>query len=377
MTIALLTDLHFGYKSNNEVAFEQQMLFFEEQFFPYIIKNDIKDVICCGDIFDNRNTVGIYILQELRKRFFGWFSEHDVWFHNVLGNHDIVFADRLSHNIFIAAGLDLIPNIIIYNKVERKEIGKISFAMIPWLVDEVLEIPKFCDVVIGHFEMKQFQVTKGIESKSGFDKKEFADYKLVLSGHYHISDTQNNITYLGNPYQKDWGDFNLDKGFWTLDDKLSLTQHENLYTARHINLAYNDITDANGINTFELRSRGLGIRNITTNDVSKLDMFIDICKNNHVKFVVESGTNQKRIDKIYSTLVVESGENFTPQMINTAEVIEYHDIEKMENEIKEDSDVIGNMKLYTESVVLNENLDKELLVDMFHDIYKQTLVNNV
>jgi DNA repair exonuclease SbcCD nuclease subunit len=368
--ISLLTDLHFGYKSNNEVAFENQMLFFEKQFFPYLIEQKIKDVACLGDIFDNRNTVGIYILQELRERFFYWFRDNGITFHNIIGNHDNIYNNTLSHNVFKATGIDLIKGINIYDTVQRVEIDNLIYAMVPWITDESLDIPKNVDVVLGHFEMKDFCVTKGIQSKSGFDKSEFANFKLVLSGHYHIADRQANIQYIGNPYQKDWGDFNLDKGFWTLSSKCELEHHINNVSPRHINIAYNEDEDG----TFNIRTRGLGIKDITSNDLKHMDMFNVLCQSNHVKFVVESGTDQKRIDKIYATLVSESGEGFTPQLINVTDVVSYTDIQRLENDIKEDSDVIGNMKMYTESVVLNDNLDKELLMDMFQDIYKQTII---
>jgi hypothetical protein len=67
------------------------------------------------------------------------------------------------------------------------------------------------------------------------------------------------------------------------------------------------------------------------------------------------------------------GESGSIELINTAEVVQNLDEERMANEIKEDSDVLGNMKLYTESVEVAESIDKDLLTGMFEQLYKETV----
>ena len=74
------------------------MLFFETQLFPYLLKNKVKDVVHCGDIVHNRNTIDLWILQELKTRFFKWFDDNNINLHLVVGNHDLYYRSTLDYS---------------------------------------------------------------------------------------------------------------------------------------------------------------------------------------------------------------------------------------------------------------------------------------
>jgi len=69
MKIALIADTHFGCRKNSVYFMEQQRIFYEEKFFPYLKDNDITTIIHLGDFFDNRKTVNFETLRHAKDCF--------------------------------------------------------------------------------------------------------------------------------------------------------------------------------------------------------------------------------------------------------------------------------------------------------------------
>jgi DNA repair exonuclease SbcCD nuclease subunit len=72
-------------------------------------------------------------------------------------------------------------------------------------------------VMFGHFEIAGFEMMRGQTCDHGMDVKHFQKFDMVLSGHFHHKSTMGNITYLGNPYELTWGDYDDPRGFHILD----------------------------------------------------------------------------------------------------------------------------------------------------------------
>ena len=53
MKFIVLGDLHFGIKSFNENFFSNQMEFFHNQLFPYMLEHNIDTIIQLGDFLDH------------------------------------------------------------------------------------------------------------------------------------------------------------------------------------------------------------------------------------------------------------------------------------------------------------------------------------
>ena len=57
----------------------------------------------------------------------------------------------------------------------------------------------------------------------------------VYSGHYHIYQKMDNVTYVGTPNQENWSDFGLKKGFMVMDMETLETEFvDNVYSTKHI-----------------------------------------------------------------------------------------------------------------------------------------------
>jgi DNA repair exonuclease SbcCD nuclease subunit len=362
MSVCFLGDLHFDGSNHNKELFWNQMEFFTEQFFPYVKLINGKHVVIAGDTFDSRAVVDIYILQELREKFFKWFADNKVTLHISVGNHDTYRKDSNHHNVFTATGIDTLPCVKVYHEVTDVVIENKTFCFVPWQPEgQVFLINKKADVVVGHFPVVGFPMTKGISCKDGFDINSFKEYPLVVSGHFHIAQQKGNFQMLGNPYQKDWGDFEEVKGFWVLQD-YGLVLMENGISPKHIKIFYKEEEDK-----IVLTTKGLGYNDLVCTDKDKdvYQYMLKLCEKNHIRFVLLSKKNQKKIDKIYNDMLHSSLGSNKIEMVDAVDVVESCDFSNMEKEIKEDSDVIGNMQLFTESLTLTPELDKEKLTMLF------------
>jgi DNA repair exonuclease SbcCD nuclease subunit len=67
MKIVLITDTHFGARSDNTVILDYFDKFFEDVFFPYIKNNDIDYVCHLGDVFDKRKIISSFKIRSRTK----------------------------------------------------------------------------------------------------------------------------------------------------------------------------------------------------------------------------------------------------------------------------------------------------------------------
>ena len=67
MKIALLNDTHFGARNDSPAFLEYFMRFYNEQFFPYLEKNNIKTLIHLGDVPTEESLSTLKLLTLLDK----------------------------------------------------------------------------------------------------------------------------------------------------------------------------------------------------------------------------------------------------------------------------------------------------------------------
>lgn len=229
-SIGLINDSHFGIRGDSNVFLNNQIDFFQEFFIPELQKRGITRVVWAGDIFDKRKTVNIRTLSRVRKEIFKPLKDAGIKILALAGNHDIFHKNRNDYNS-IRELLGDYENIEIIDTLPecRGEFGgKHKILYVPWICqanyDDTIGMLNGTDaqVVIGHFELKGFDMHPGIPCHHGMSSDIFKRFSKVLSGHFHTRSTLGNITYLGTQYEMTWADCEDPKGFNILNEDLTL-----------------------------------------------------------------------------------------------------------------------------------------------------------
>ena len=255
MKIAFLCDTHFGCRNDSPFFLENALSFFEKQFFPYLRDNNITNVIHLGDFFDRRKYVNFNTLSVVRKRFVDKVVNDKLNLHITIGNHDTYFRNTNDLNSLNELLKDRYENIKVYEKPTQINFDDFCFGIIPWVTkeneSEVLEFISKCSckMIGGHFEIVGFQVIPGIKHQGGFSISVFKRFDRVLSGHFHIKQSEGNIHYLGTQYQMNFSDVYSTKGFHVYDTETDeMTFVENNHNIFHL-CTYDDSTSEELKNT--------------------------------------------------------------------------------------------------------------------------------
>lgn len=284
MKIALVTDTHFGARSDSQPFDAYFKKFYTEVFFPEIDKRGIKQIIHLGDCFDRRKYINFNSLKSCRQYFFDAIKDRNITMDMIVGNHDTFFKNTNDVNSpdLLLGEYDNIKTFDrpIVNTYDGREI-----VFLPWLCSdnwqEAVDLMKDtkAKVCFGHLEITGFLMFKGQSdtlSHDGIDPAMFKEFDLVCSGHYHHRHGRGNIEYLGNPYQMFWNDHEDARGFHIFDtDTLKLEFIENPFTIFE-KIYYDDEKfnpDEIDANTFTDKLIKLIVVNKT--DFVKFDKFID------------------------------------------------------------------------------------------------------
>ena len=85
MKIALITDTHFGVRSDNPLFLEYFDKFLDGVFFPELKRRGIKHIVHLGDLFDRRKYVNFNTLTWSRS-FMDRTKDYSIDL--IIGNHD-------------------------------------------------------------------------------------------------------------------------------------------------------------------------------------------------------------------------------------------------------------------------------------------------
>jgi DNA repair exonuclease SbcCD nuclease subunit len=356
--IAMISDIHFGCRNNSEVYLDIMEKFFKEQFYNDIQKNKITDIRILGDLFDCRNTINVRTMNSVIS-LFKWFNKQNpkIHFKILLGNHDIYYRNRIDVNALEC--LRELKNITVIDKVNEEVINGKNIISFPWVIEgsdekkyfeDVLRDKKKYDLCLGHFEIKGFEVTKGILDDFGADQNAFQMYKKVFSGHYHISSTIKNITYLGCPYQLTWGDSGEQKGFWIydIDDEKSKFIPNNV-SPKFLPIKISEIIE------------------------NKQDS-IDLISNNFIKVIVDKKYDDSELIKAMTKV-----ESLSPLKLDIENTVSNDDLE-VEDDI--DIDNMTPMKFiseFVESIEINDDkemIEKKKLLSFIEELYLSSLTDS-
>lgn len=219
------------------------------------------------------------------------------------------------------------------------------FGFVSWITSEYKE--KFlnfiykatCPILCGHFEINGFEVTRGYVFNSGINGSLFDKFDKIFSGHFHIRATKGKISYLGNPYQTNWGEYGYDKGFHVFDTKT---------------LQFDFVKNTENIYHSETYDESIDI--LTFNEETYLDKIVRI-------FYESEKNNQNKFNLFLERITYLA-----------------HNVEVIENKQIQNSDIESNLEtvpttdlimLYLDSQEIH--LDKTLLKKYVFELYKAAL----
>lgn len=351
MKYILIGDTHFGVKSFNLDFFENQINFFNQQVFPYMEENKIDTIIQTGDLLDNRTVMDINFFNLLCTNFFDVLQEKGFKLITILGNHDIYYKSSRETNLIKYID-KLYDNITLISEQTSLTLGNTETLLVPWLL-EGEHINHFNEeIIIGHFEIQNFQLSRGsFDTKSELTDKSFKNVKKVYSGHYHINQENKNIHYVGTPYQINWGDFGNKCGFYVIDkdyEKFILNETSNI----HVKITWD-----------EKNQLPMSYNLLDQKIDCSLEDFKKILKNNFI-IKVENVYSKNNTFEELLFLLKESGIKYT--FINSQEI---------ESIINPDNIKVNEMKLKgTDTFVLDYVKDNHPeLVTLIEEILKDVV----
>jgi DNA repair exonuclease SbcCD nuclease subunit len=244
--ICILGDTHYGIRGDNIALLNYFKIFFDDIFFPELIKRGITHVVHLGDLVDRRKYINYNTARRLRIDFLQNFDKYNIKLTVIAGNHDVYYKNTNELSSLEEIVRDNYKNVDICTEPKEKVIDNVNILLLPWINDanydksmELIESTN-CKIVCGHLELAGFEYHKGHIASDGENPKIFDKFGIVLSGHYHTKSNNGHIHYVGTPCQFTWADYMDQKGFHILDtETLELEYIENPYTIFH-KLFYNE-----------------------------------------------------------------------------------------------------------------------------------------
>jgi DNA repair exonuclease SbcCD nuclease subunit len=244
MKIALINDTHWGARNDSPAFIDYFNRFYDEVFFPYLQENNIKNTIHLGDVVDRRKFINHNTAHNFKLKFWNKIEELNIQTHIIVGNHDTYYKN--TNEVNALQNLNL-PNIVkVYTSSQTITLDNLDILLLPWICDNNMEetlhaIDKStAQIVMGHLEIKGFEMHKGHVNEQGLDKELFKRFEKVLSGHFHKKSDDGHIYYLGSPYEITWSDYKCPKGFHIFDTETRDILRISNPLRVHKKLIYND-----------------------------------------------------------------------------------------------------------------------------------------
>lgn len=244
--IVIVGDTHFGAKGFSVAAFEDQIIFFKKQLFPYMKENGIDTIIQMGDFLDHRKSMDILIFNKILTEFYDELVKNEFRMFTILGNHDIYYNSRLDVNMMQTFEKLYPDNVKVFSERTKVNINDQICYFVPWIIGNALSEKELVGVetLFGHLEIRNFEMVKGHKDENSILTSDFLrrrrKLKRVFSGHYHIKSTNGFIQYVGTPYQLNWGDYETSRGFFVWDKEGEIEFIENSVSPRFVKIKYNE-----------------------------------------------------------------------------------------------------------------------------------------
>lgn len=356
MKVALITDQHFGARNDSLVFLDYYEKFYSETFFPKIVEENIKTLLILGDTFDRRKYINFNTLQRAKKMFFDKLYELGITVYMLAGNHDTYYKNTNEVN-----SVDLLlkeyENITVIDEPMTIHLNfkneSDDILMIPWICADnynrcLEEINNSrATLCAGHFEIAGFAMYRGHPNEEGLDRGNFRKFDWTFSGHYHHKSSNDDIHYLGNPYELTWQDYNDPRGFHLFDlDSRTLTFIRNPNVMFH-RLVYDDGTD------------------------ETVPVIVDQLKDRYVKVVVVNKTNPYVFDRFMDSI-------YACEPADVSIVEDFTDlIEGVDDDMVDQAeDTITILNKYVDGIG-ETNIDNNRLKNILRELYIEAVNSDI
>lgn len=283
MKYAILGDTHWGVRNDDPNFLKYFKSYYKEYFFPLLARHNINGIIHLGDVFDRRKYINFNTLAVFNEYFMEQIVYKDLCLHVIPGNHDIYFKNTNDVNALntIYKGRWKHSVAIYEQPIEIFVTQNTKVLYVPWVTDdnrdEVLNKINNSDakIMLCHMDMSGFVINAGkLSDKSSVPRTLLKKFDLVLSGHYHTKQQQDNIHYLGSPYELNWGDYNTNKGIHIVDfDQRTLEFIPNDHRLHH-KIVYNNKYDIKEDLSY-VKNKFVKVYCKTKVDPIKFEMFLE------------------------------------------------------------------------------------------------------
>lgn len=207
MKCVMLGDIHLGLYNDSPIWHDVTLNLFEEVLDNCERKN-IDNIFILGDLFHNRKSTNT-VTEKVALQIADLLSKKQTTM--LVGNHDAYYKTSLIPNSL--QKFKNYSNIKIIDKIETID----NIVLCPWDT-----IPKgfrggYC---FGHFELNGFYMNDGYKCHKGQDPQQLLlnEFDHIYSGHFHMPRSQGTITYIGAPFQHNFGDVGQSRGYYIFDD---------------------------------------------------------------------------------------------------------------------------------------------------------------
>lgn len=347
--IAIITDTHYGVRSDNISFHNYTKKFLDDVFFPYIDEHDIKTILHLGDITDRRKFINFYTSKRLHDDFIQPILDRNLNFIITLGNHDVYYKNTNDINSMNEIYGKNGSGLTILSEPQEMNIEGLDMLLMPWICPstfdkslELLENTK-CQMLMGHLEIKGFEMYRGHVSDHGFTMNLFDKFDVVCSGHYHHKSSYGNINYLGSHAQFTWSDYGDERGFHVLDTTTrELEFIKNPYEMFH-KIFYDDNQD------------------ILNEDFGKFE-------NTYVKVIISKKENSFLFDSFIDKL--EKSNTLGIQIVDDNLHLDLLEADEI---IDEAQDTLTILKKYVDNIDAPPELNKNDIKKFLHTLYLEAL----
>mgnify|MGYP002507750627 CR=1 FL=1 len=345
MKIAVLNDTHWGARNDSPAFINYFNRFYDEVFFPYLQENNINTIVHLGDVVDRRKFINHNTAHNFKLKFWDRIEQLKLNTHVLLGNHDTYYKNTNTVNALQNLS---VPNTVkIYTSHDTVSFEGLDILFLPWICDELIESTlhaidnSTAQIVMGHLEIKGFEMHKGHLNEQGLDKSLFKRFEKVISGHFHKKSDDGHIYYLGNPYELTWQDYKDPRGFHLFDlDSRGLEFIPNPYVMFE-RVEYDDKEgEPTDLDTFDLKDCYVKLVVVNKTDYYKFDKFIQ-------KLYTKGCADIKIIEDLSEFEDSEVGEEINLE--DTLSVLSNY-IDSVETDVDKEQVKTFMRTLYTEAV---------------------------